>query len=112
MKVSNEIILSGTFTTNQTSSPVNVDQLYGFCVQSNYSGTAPVGVLTIQATNDQADDPKVTPVWSDETTTVAIAGAGNTMLNLDHRYYKFFRVRLVVTSGTIIISVKFNAKGP
>lgn len=112
MIVADKVIMSGAFTTNQVSQAVPIDQMFGFCIQIAYGGTAPVGVLTVQGTNDDAQNVLVTPVWSDEASPVAIAGSGNVLLNFDHRYYRFFRLALTVTSGTITIVARFNDKGP
>lgn len=111
MRTADKLILSGSFTTDQTSQSVPIDQMFGYAIQAKYSGTAPVGVLTIQGTNDDASNPLVTPTWSDEQPPIAITAAGDTMINFQGRFYRFFRVKLTVTSGTIVISVRFNDKG-
>lgn len=85
--------------------------MYGFAIQFVYGGTAPVGTFTVQGTNDDANNPNITPTWDDETQTVAVAGSGSTTLNFDHRYYRFVRVKLARTSGTITATVKFVSKG-
>lgn len=112
MKISTDVMLSGTFTTDQTSLPFTLEGLYGFAIQASFGGTAPVGILKVQGTCNDPADPSVTPVWDDETQTAPIAAAGTAMLNFDHRYYRFFRVVLTVTSGTIAIVVRFAGKGP
>jgi hypothetical protein len=112
MKTSEKVLLTGSYVATTNSEAVWLEQLYGFSVQFSYGGTLPVGSVVVQGTNDDIDSPTVTPVWSDEIGGFAIAAAGSQMLNFDHRYYKYFRVRLVVTSGTITMRAKFVAKGP
>lgn len=112
MKLDNKVILNGSFTADQTSSVMDIRQMYGFAVQFEYGGTAPVGTLIVQGTNDDVGDPTVTPTWSDETTTVSISGSGNTLLNFNNRFYQYARVFLDWTSGTITCRAKFIAKGP
>lgn len=111
MRTADKVILSGTFTTDQFSRAIPIDQMFGYSVQAKYSGTAPVGVLTVQGTNDDALNALVTPTWSDEQSPIAIAAAGDTMINFQGRFYRFFRVKLTVTSGTIVITVRFHDKG-
>lgn len=111
MNCVHEVVLNGSFTTNQLSPAVYLDYMFGFSVQLVYGGTAPVGVVTIQGTNDDIKSTTVTPVWSDETTTVAISGAGDTVLNFGNRCYRWVRVKLTRTSGTITLRATVMAKG-
>lgn len=111
MNCVHEVVLEGSFTSNQVSVPVYIDYMSGFSVQFSYGGTAPVGVLTVQGTNDDPKSTTVTPVWYDETTTVSIGGTGDTMLNFGSRFYRFVRVKLTRTSGTITVKATIMAKG-
>lgn len=112
MKLCFEPIMSGSFVADAFSKVMDIQFMYGFSIQFAYGGTAPVGTFTVQGTNDSALDPTVTsPTWSDEATTVAVAGTGNTVLNFDHRYYRYVRVKLTRTSGTITANLKFASKG-
>ena len=111
MRTADKLIMSGSFTSNQVSQAVPIDQMFGYCVQVNYGGTLPVGTLTVQGTNDDAGDALVTPVWSDEPSPIVIGGSGNTLLNFSNRFYRYFRLSLVRTSGTITIAARFHDKG-
>jgi hypothetical protein len=112
MKLDNKVILNGSFVANVDSSIMDIRQMYGFAIQFEYGGTAPVATLVVQGTNDNIEDPTVTPTWSDEITTVSVTGTGNIMLNFNNRFYQYSRVHLAYTSGTVTCRAKFIAKGP
>lgn len=111
MNCVHEVVINGSFTTNQTSNAVYIDYMFGFSVHLEYGGTAPVGTVTVQGTNDDPRSTTATPVWSDEPTSVAISAAGDTLLNFSNRFYRFVRVKLVRTSGTIALKATVMAKG-
>lgn len=111
MNVVHEVVLNGSFVVDQTSPAVYIDYMFGFALQFEYGGTAPVGVITVQGTNDDIKSTTATPVWSDESVTVAIAGSGDTILNFANRFYRFVRVKLTRTSGTITLKATVMAKG-
>ncbi len=109
-----------TGTSEVDSSPITIDQIFGYAVQAIWTGT-PNGTMLLQASCDAParetqtsnGGPDVVTNWSDITgTSITIAGSsGNFMWNLDGTFYRYFRLKYVNTSGTGSLTVNAVLKG-
>lgn len=67
--------------------------------------------IKLQATNDDADNSSVTPVWTDLGSPQTITATGTYLWNNGDVYYSFVRLYATMTAGQIVYSAKLNAKG-
>lgn len=118
-----KIVTNATMNTTINSAPYNVQQMYGYCIQAEFTG-APTGTLKLQASNDPAtsylsgNTATNNPVtnWTDITnSSFAVASAGSFMWNVFDVMYNW--VRLVYTDGsggasTAVLNANINAKAP
>jgi len=108
MRIVNDTILDlSAVVASVNSEAVHLDFLYGFSVQLAFTSTTASAVIRLQCSNDEA-------------TWINIAGTDQTvnnnndtvMLNVADAFYKFMRVQVVYTSGSITtINAIINAKG-
>ncbi len=117
MRFDNTLIVNASdASVTIISSPVTLESIYGFAIQSVFTGS-PVGTLKLQASCDPgtvtagAYGTNVNN-WNDiPGYSTAISSSGNTMYNLDAQFYKWVRLVYTATSGTGTLSARFNAKG-
>lgn len=69
------------------------------------------GTLKVQVTNDDIEDPTVTPTWSDEGSATTISATSSVMLNFDGKHYRAFRVQGNLTAGQYALVCRVMAKG-
>lgn len=111
MKIANEkIVNAGSMGADITSSAILIDQLYGFSVQSVYTGT-PVGDLIFQVSNDDVPLASQVVNWNNIATAVSISAAGSNLQNFIGTNYKWLRVFYDRTSGTGTLTVTLCGKG-
>jgi hypothetical protein len=109
---------SMTGTSTVTSSPIPIDQLWGFAIQAVWTGT-PTGTLKLQASCDPitpANASGSTPVvtnWTDVAdSSSSIAGAaGSYLWNVSSASYNFVRLVYTNASSTGSLSAKATLKG-
>lgn len=79
----------------------------------NWSGTTPIGVLTVEASNSSANDFRAgTEVWNslDFGTAMNVTGnTGNHEINFTSMSFKWIRIIYTTTSGIGTMSAHFNA---
>jgi hypothetical protein len=111
MKVANDkIVDAGSMGADITSDAVLIDQLYGFSLQSIYTGS-PVGDLIFQVSNDDVTIPSQVVNWNNLASAVAIAAVGTNLQNFIGTNYKWLRVFFDRTSGTGSLTVTLCGKG-
>jgi hypothetical protein len=105
------IILNGDMSANIESSPILLDQIYGFAMQAVYTG-APDGTLKIQVSCDITSFADKIVNWDDLAgSSVVISGPDITTYNVDAQFYKWVRIVYVFSSGTGVLNVAYNSKG-
>jgi len=111
--------------TSIASDPWSMDQMKGFAVQPIWTGSSPVGTITIQGSNDDGGtsggNPPVITNWTtvsfkDNTgatvSSFSVSGnSGNTMIQDDAQYYRWARLVYTKGSGTGTLSARLEAKG-
>jgi len=89
-------VVSDSFTVEHT--PI-------VCIQANWSGVAPVGVIQLQGSIDGSN-------YFDVGSSVAVSGnSGSKCVNDDSAGYLFARLKYTKTSGTGSIDAFASAKG-
>jgi len=115
----NSIVSAQVMDTNITSSPYNVQQIYGVAIQAVWTGT-PTGTFKLQASSDPATaftGSQGAPTnWTDvANSSYAVSAAGSYMWNVFDIMYNWIRVVYTDSSGgtsTAVLNVRINAKGP
>ena len=103
--VNTQFVTSVLMNTNITSSPIAVNQLYGFSIQAVYTSTSS-GTLKLQASADPFNnnamhpDSITTPThWTDiADSSATISGTGTYIWNINGAFYNY--VRLVFTDSS------------
>lgn len=108
LQVHKQIISSVTATTS--SAVIEADQLFATSAIAVVSGTSPVGVLTLEASNDVINYPTVQPSNYVTIATVALSAVGNFAIPKTEICYKYIRYTFTKTSGTITTSVNMMAQ--
>ncbi len=99
--INKKIIDAADLGASQTSEVVEVKQSIGYAVQVYWSGGAgTTGSIVLEATNDNASDNLVTPVYSQISSSAVAAASGDVMFNVERAMYSYIRVRWVRTAGT------------
>lgn len=121
MLLSNQTLATGDLGASFDSAPFRIESQVYTAIQAVWTGTLPIGVLKVQASNDQGTDNVGTGVtnWSDipasgslNPATVSVSGAsGNGLFEIREAGYKWIRVVYTRTSGTGSIAITINAKG-
>lgn len=88
------------------TSPVQqLTQMAMCAIQASWSGTAEVGSLRLQISNDNI-------VWSDYSGSgVAVNGDGNFLWNILSTSFQYIRVVYSFTSGVGTLNITVNGKG-
>lgn len=117
------VITSGNMAANITSSPTILKQLYSPSYQVTWSGSTPVGTVSVQMSNDYSLYPDGTVKNSGTWTTIYINVAGSPSLTaavtgntgsgfIDLTATSAYAVRLIytATSGTGTLQALMHAK--
>lgn len=93
-------------TSEQTSTEIELRSLHGVALQLVWSSTTAAASFEIEVSNNGTS-------WIAEGASQAIANdSGDVMIIIDDAYYKYIRVRLAYTSGTVdSAEVYAHAKG-
>lgn len=116
MRVSNfAVFTSGNMAGSLTSSPVSLNQIYGWSAQFIFTGS-PVGALSVQVSCDPSLVAEGTTVAPTNWTTLAnsstsISAAGDLTYNVDIGFYNWIRFLYTRTSGTGTLNGRCNLKG-
>lgn len=122
MRVSNyKLLTNQPMNTNINSPPQQLDQIFGYSVQAEYTGSSINGTFKLQASSDPVPQANVTVVpavpmnWTDITgSPFTVNSAGSYMWNVSDVEYNW--VRLVYTdassgSSNGVVSAIINCKG-
>lgn len=101
--------VSNNMGANFFSLPGNVTNVPGYSIQAIWSGGSPVGVMSIQASNDGIN-------WSDipnsSLPVPAVGGETNNIFNVSKRInYNYARLKYVRTSGDGLVIISLVSKG-
>lgn len=112
-----------SMATNITSSPTIVQDMYAMCYGLVWTGTSPIGTVSIQGSNDFAlnsdGSVAVAGTWTTLTvnyngtavTTVPVTGnSGNGLIDIVATGIYAVRLIYTATSGTGSLTVTMNAK--
>lgn len=92
--ISNQKVINGAaMTANISSGAQNIQECTHFAVQSTWSGTSPVGSLTVQASNDGIN-------WDTVDTFAVSTNSGTHVYNSPLVGYVYTQVNYTFTSGT------------
>jgi hypothetical protein len=98
------IITSGDMTTTLTSSTVDIREIPGVAVQGYWSGTSPVGTLTLNGSNDGV-------VWTAMSSLSVSGNNGSDMFNYVQPNMAYIQIVYTPTSGSGSLNVRVNCKG-
>ena len=100
------LVTNGSMGASITSALQNLEQMMMAGIQANWSGTSPVGTLSLQISNDNT-------TWTDYSgSSTSVSGnTGNFMWNLWATPYQYIRVIYTRASGTGTLNVTVNGKG-
>lgn len=106
-----------TFSTSYTGAAMGTENMEGYSICIAWTGTAPTGVLKLQACNNPftnnvglQEDPNA--VWVDITgSSYNVTTSGNYFYNVSDVYYRAFRLVYTRTSGTGTGTAYIFAKG-
>lgn len=104
---------SVSISTDQTSSTTNVTNLDRATIVLEWTGTSPVGVVTVEAQKKEIQNAIADTSWIelDFGATIAISGnTGNHVLILDNLDFTDIRLQYVSTSGVGAMTATLTAK--
>ena len=110
-----DVTTNSDYPTASGGAPAAIllDQMYGFSIVIK-ALSGQVGTLKLQVSND--DNTTMlngTPTWADLANgSFTINGAATQTGNFDAQYYRWLRVDYAKNSGTGLIAVQINVKGP
>jgi hypothetical protein len=96
------LVANQNYTYNLTRTP-STNSAHGASIQAVYSGSSPTFVIALAASNDGIN---FAPISG---TSVSVSAAGTTVWDLGTPNYKFVQVQETYTSGTINLTLIFNA---
>ena len=102
---------SEDISTSATSGVTNTSNLDKASIYLEWTGAAPVGTITVEATND--DPNSSSPVWKtvDFGSSIDISGAsGNHDLIFNEMPFNAIRLQYTSTSGTGTLNATIHAK--
>lgn len=88
---------------NASSSSKNINETRSFAVQVSWTGTSPVGTITIFGSNDDSN-------YTSLTTVSVAANSGSSLYNASDAGYSFVKVTYTFTSGTGSLTAIINGK--
>jgi hypothetical protein len=101
-----KVIDAGAMASNITSTVQDCRQIDNIGLMASWSGTAPIGVLTVEVSNDQS-------TWSalDFGAPINVSGAsGNHNININQIPFVWMRVVYTASSGTGVLNCHLAAK--
>lgn len=110
--LTHKIFQSTDISTNQTSGNTNTANLDSGSIYVEWTGSSPVGVLTVEATNDDPTSP-AGAVYRELSfgNAINISGnSGNHELILNQLPFRAFRLVYTASSGTGSITATLTAK--
>ena len=112
MKFANEKVVNAvSMASSFSSSPILLDQIYGFSFQAVFTGT-PNGSFKLQCSNDDVKLDSQIVNWSDISGTAqAITAAGSILYNVNYAFYKWVRIVYTASSGSGSCDVTYASKG-
>lgn len=105
-----KILNAVDIATNQTSNPTNVEGIDNFCIELEWSGTTPVGVVTVETASQDAGGNYSTWKSIDFGATISISGASGNHLLFVKADSQFYRVVYTATSGTGTLTAIISGK--
>ena len=113
----NAVVLNGSLASGASiavdfnSSALALDSFTGASITANINSSATiVGVIKLQASNDNIYPSGITK-WVDVgSSSSAITADGNVLWNISPAFYKWIRVAWINTSGTALIDINYNVK--
>jgi len=108
----NQLLTAGDLSqATLTSETTELDSMFGFAVQCNFSGSA-VGTVALQGSNDPVLEQQKSQVTNWTTiVTEPLAAPGSIMFNVEPAMYKWLRCVYTRTSGSGSMTINFHAKG-
>ncbi len=98
-------ITAPTVGTTQYSERVDISMQAGFAVYGSWSGTSIQGAIFLQASADGTNWVLLSGA------SEVISGHGEHLWNVSQVFFRFFRVGVTSSAGTIDVSLYYNAKG-
>lgn len=113
----NAVVLNGELASGASiaadfnSTPLALDSFTGASITATIKNAAAiVGVIKLQASNDNIYPSGITK-WIDVgSSSSAITADGNVLWNISPAFYKWLRVAWISTSGTALLDVNYNVK--
>lgn len=112
MKFANvKVINAANMSASFNSSPILLDQIYGFSFQSIFTGS-PNGSFKLQCSNDNVQTESQVSNWTDIAgTSQAITASGSLLYNVNYAFYMWVRVVYTFSSGSGSCNVTYASKG-
>jgi hypothetical protein len=104
-----EIMANTSAAADAVSVPFQIDDLIIYSVQVIFTGVNVVGVLTLEATNDDSDAASWTTI---QNSSQAVIASANHVWNVSGAGYRWCRARWDYTSGTGNIKMNTTIKEP
>lgn len=112
MRQLNEIALSSADLSSANGAAIGSANLFSLSVQVIASGTAPVGALKVQISNDAPNTVGGPTNWTDISgATVSVTGVGSFLIPKTEICYQWIRLVWTKTSGTGVVTAKLQALG-
>lgn len=107
IQITNKLIVtSGDMSGNISSGAQDISSLSNYAVQYTWSGTSPVGAVSVQISNDGVN-------FDNLSAPVAVSGNSGTKVIKDSESgYKYIRAVYTFTSGVGSLNVILNGKTP
>lgn len=100
-----KLLSNGSLSADLTSPSQQLTQMAMCSIQASWTGTAEVGSLRLQISNDNI-------IWSDYTGSgLAVNGDGNFLWNILSIGFQCIRVKYSYTSGTGLLDITVSGKG-
>jgi len=99
MRISDFTLLdTSNLIINTNTDAFQIEHLLGFSVAIVFTGSSNLtGSFVLQASNDDIN-------WSDITSSSVSGTSGNCMFNVTEAFYKSVRVKIILTTGTMLTS--------
>jgi hypothetical protein len=115
---STNLIVAGDMSANITSTGINLISIYAYSIQATWTGSAPVGVFSLQGSNDAGDvgsgQGVSQPIYW---TTIASSnqsisgGPGSILYDVTECSYRWVRLIYIFSSGAGTLRAVINTKG-
>lgn len=97
-------IANATVGTTKYSEVVDIVDTVGYAVTAIWTAAGATGSIELQASTDGTSYVQIA------NTSQAIAGNGIWLWNVYNPFYRYFRVAVASTAGTIATIIKFNTR--